>query len=211
MRRRGDRLDLCLILLAAAYLAYVGLSGVGPEWYASADRVADGKVWLLLTSGLNVVVELDAAQWALLAITVAVVIYRLGPRLWWTVALAGHVLSAVIIYAAIEIAVRLGSASAETTAAEADYGISIVLAASLGALTASALLARERKPAGMDPGDKVALALGLCGLLGMIAVSFGWYDSEHLIGYTIGFLLTRFLVRRKVWGIVGDGLFERPR
>lgn len=211
MRRRGDRLDLCLILLAGTYLAYVGLSGVGHEWYASADRVAEGKVWLLLTSGLNVVVELDEAQWALLAITVAVVIYRLGPRLWWIVALTGHVLSAVIVYAAIEVAVWLGSSSAEATAAETDYGISIVLAASLGALTASALLARERKEGGMDPGDKVALALGICGLLGMIAVSFGWYDSEHLIGYTIGFFLTRILVRRKVWGIAGDGLFERPR
>ena len=211
MRRRGDRLDLGLILLAAAYLAYVGLSGVGHDWYASADRVADGKVWLLLTSALNVVVELDEVQWVLLAATTAAVIYRLGPRLWWTVALAGHLISAIITYAAIELAVAVGSGSAAATAREADYGISIVLASGLGALTASALLARNRKDGDWSRADRAALVCGLIGLAGMIAVSFGWYDSQHLIGYAIGFFLTRLLVERKVWGIGGGGTFEKLR
>jgi hypothetical protein len=209
--RRGDRLDLCLILLAGIYLAYVGLSGVGHEWYASADRVTEGKVWLLLTSALNVVVELDEAQWALLALTVVAVIYRLGPRLWWAAALSGHIVAAIVSYAAIELAIAFGSGSAEITAGEADYGVSIVLAASLGALTASGLLARERKSGRMDLADRLALAFGLVGLAGMIAVSYGWYDSQHLIGYVIGFFVTRHLVNRKVWGIGGDGLFEKPR
>ncbi|HTU15084.1 MAG TPA: hypothetical protein VMF31_07795 [Solirubrobacterales bacterium] len=207
--RRGDRLDLALILLAAAYLVFVGLGGAGHEWYASADRVADGRVWLLLTSALNVVVELDEVQWLMLAVVTAAVIYRLGPRLWWTVSLTGHVGSAIISYGLIEIAVALGSGSAEITARESDYGISIVLAAGLGALTASALLARERGDFGA--ADRAALIAGLAGLAGMFAVSFGWYDIQHLIGYVIGFLLTRFLVGRKVWGIGAGGRFETPR
>jgi len=207
--RRGDRLDLALILLAAAYLVFVGLGGAGHEWYASADRVADGKFWLLLTSALNVVVDLDEVQWLLLALVTAAVIYRLGPRLWWTVSLTGHVVSAIVSYGVIEIAVGLGSNSAEITARQSDYGISIVLAAGLGALTASGLLARERGPVGT--ADRAALIVGLLGLAGMFVVSFGWYDSQHLIGYVIGFFLTRYLVSRKVWGIAGGGRFEKLR
>ncbi|MDQ2700198.1 MAG: hypothetical protein M3Y23_02590 [Actinomycetota bacterium] len=207
---RGERLDLLLIVLAIAYLAYVGLGGVGHEWYASADRVTeDGKVWLLFTSALNVVVELDEVQWVLLALTTAAVIHRLGPRVWWLTSVAGHVVSALITYAVIEFAVWAGSGSAAATARESDYGVSIVLAASLGALTASALLGGERKAGGMDLYDRVALTCGLIGLVGMVAVSFGWYDSQHLIGYVIGFFLTRYLVRRKVWGI-GDGSRYEP-
>ena len=209
--RRGERFDLFLILLAVAYLAYVGLSGVGHDWYASADRVTDGKVWLLLTSALNVVVELDAVQWSMLALATAAVIYRLGPRVWWTTALAGHVLSAVISYSLIELAVALGSGSAEASARESDYGISIVLAASLGALTASGLLARERKGGDASRADLAALAFGLLGLVGMIAVSLGWYDMQHLIGYIIGFFLTRYLVNRRIWGIASGGKFETLR
>ncbi len=197
--------------LAAVYLAFVGLSGVGHEWYASADRIAEGKVWLLLTSSLNVVVELDTVQWFLLAAATVAVIYRLGPRVWWITALTGHVVSALISYAAIEIAVELGSGSAAASAREADYGVSIVLAASLGALTESGLLAGERNPEGRDLGDRISIACGLIGLAGMVAVSFGWYDSQHLIGYAIGFFMTRWMVRRKKWGIAGDGTFERLR
>jgi len=211
--RGGDRLDLFLILLAMAYLAFVGLGGVGHEWYASADRVTDdGKVWLLFTSALNVVVELDEVQWVLLALTTGAVIYRLGPRLWWAVALSGHVVSAIVSYVLIEIAVAFGSGSAAASARESDYGISIVLASGLGALLASALLARGRSGGRMDTGDRVALCCGLLGLAGMLAVSFGWYDSQHLIGFVIGFFLTRYLVERRTWGIAsGEGVFETPR
>lgn len=210
--RPGNRLDLFLILLAVGYLAFVGLGGVGRDLYASADRVTDdGQIWLLLTSALNIVVELDAVQWLLLALTTGAVIYRLGPRLWWMVALTGHVVSALVSYALIEVALALGSESADATAREFDYGISIVLAAGLGSLLASALLARERKGA-MDTGDRLAFGFGLIGLAGMIAVSFGWYDIQHPIGYLIGFFLTRYLVKQRTWGIAtGRGLFETPR
>jgi hypothetical protein len=190
--------DLGLVALAAAYVVYVGVSGVGSHLYASADQVSDGEVWLLVTSALEVVKTLDTVQWVLLAGAVGLTIYRLGPRIWWVVALTGHVGSAIISYAVIELAIALDSSSADHTAAQSDYGVSIVLAASLGALTASARHA-ARKEGPMNRGDRVALWVGLVGLLGMIAVSFGWYDVQHLIGYAIGFFLTRYLAKKPRW------------
>jgi len=194
-----DRIDRLLIALAAAYLAVVAFGISGPGLHSSADRVADGDLWLLLTSALNVVPELDVPQWILLAASVAVVIWRHGPRLWWSVALAGHVGAAVVSYAVIGLAVALGSGSADATAGESDYGISIVLAATLGALAAGGFAVPAARRTRTDVG---AMVLGLVGLAGMIAFSVGWYDMQHVIGYAIGFVLCGWLLERRVfaWG-----------
>lgn len=192
--------DLGLIGLAIAYLAYVGVSGVGPRLYSSADEVTDdGRIYLLFTSALDVVSTLATVQLILLVAAMAFVIYRLGPRIWWAVALTGHIGAATLSYAVIELAIALGSQSANHTAAQADYGVSIVLAATLGALTASALPFHRAPTDAMASGDRAALWIGLVGFAGMIAVSFGWYDVQHLLGYTIGFLLTRFLRTKPFW------------
>ncbi|MGK2956390.1 MAG: hypothetical protein ACSLFI_12065 [Solirubrobacterales bacterium] len=191
--------DLGLIALAIIYVVYVGTSGVGSHYYASADRVTDdGRVWLLATSALEVVKTLDTVQWVMLAGAVGLAIYRLGPRIWWAVALTGHIGSAIISYGIIELAILLDSGSADRTAAQADFGVSIVLAASLGAVMASAIDA-SRQEGAMSRGDRVALCIGLLGLLGMIAFSFGWYDVQHLIGYGIGFFLARTLAKNPFW------------
>ncbi|MBK5231661.1 MAG: hypothetical protein JJE13_01585 [Thermoleophilia bacterium] len=192
-------LDLGLIALAAGYIVFVGISGVGPHLYASADRVSDGRVWLLATSSLDVANTLSTIQWILLTAAVIVVIFRLGPRIWWLVALTGHIGAAILSYAVIEIAIALGSQSADHTAAQGDYGISIVLAATLGALTASALPFRRGPGDRMDTGDRAALWLGLLGLAGLVAVSIGWYDVQHLLGYGIGFFLAGILRKKTNW------------
>ncbi|MGK2933508.1 MAG: hypothetical protein ACSLFD_12210 [Solirubrobacterales bacterium] len=202
--------DLGLIALAAGYLLFVAVSGVGSHLYSSTDEVTDdGRVWLLLTSGLEVVSTLSVVQWVMLAAGVVFVIYRLGPRIWWVAAIAGHIGAALISYGIIDLAIALGSQSADHTAAEADYGISIVLAATLGALTASALPFRRGPEDPMSTGDRGAMWLGLLGLLGMIIASFGWYDVQHVIGYAIGFILARFLAKKPHW--VGFGTASCPR
>ncbi len=199
-RRVPGFFDLGLIALATGYLLFVAVSGVGAHLYSSTDQVTDdGRVWLLFTSALNVVSTLATVQWILLTAAMAVVVYRLGPRIWWAVGLAGHLGAAILSYVVIEIAIALGSQSANHTAAQADYGISIVLAATLGALTASVLPFRRGADDPMDAADRVALWLGLIGLAGMIAFSFGWYDVQHLIGYLIGFFLAGWLRSRPGW------------
>jgi len=191
-----DRIDRLLIALAIAYLAVVALNISGSDLHSSANKVADGDVWLLLTSALNVVPELDVPQWLLLAASIAVVVWRSGPKLWWTVALTGHVGAAIISYAVIGLAVALGSGSADTTAGESDYGISIVLAATLGALAAGGFAVPANR---RDRADKTAIILGLAGLAGMIAFSVGWYDMQHVIGYAIGFVLAGWLLERRTF------------
>lgn len=188
-----DRIDRLLIFLAAAYLAVIAIGIAGSGLHASADKVSSGDVWLLLTSALNVVPELDVPQWLLLAAAVVVVIWRHGPKLWWTVALTGHIGAALVSYAVIGLAVLLGSGSADQAAAQSDYGISIVLAATVGALAAGGFSV----PSGQRTRtDRVCIGLGLIGLAGMIAFSVGWYDMQHVIGFAIGFVVTGWLLDR---------------
>lgn len=192
-------LDRVLIVAAAAYLIWVGLVGIGTGGHATADLVFEGRPWLLLTSSLEITPEFGWAQWLLLAGVVSAVIYRLGPRLWWAAALAGHVGAALISYTAIEVATQVGSESARISADQSDFGVSIVLASSLGALTASGLPAVRRPESTSNRADRAAVAIGLLGLVGMTVFSVGWYDIQHLIGYAIGFFLTRYLVGREPW------------
>ena len=192
--------DLGLIALAVVYLAFIGVSGVGADLYSSTDEVTDdGRIWLLVTSALNVVSTLATVQWILLAAAVVFAMFRIGPRIWWVVAISGHIGAAIISYAIIELAIALGSQSANHTAAQADYGVSIILAATLGAITASALPFRRTADHPRDTGDRAALWIGLVGLAGMLVVSFGWYDVQHPLGYAIGFLLGGWLLSRPGW------------
>lgn len=153
---------------AAYFVAVIVVSG--PP--ASAAAVAHGRVWLLLTSALDVQGPLPLAQVAIAAAVAGLAIMRLGAWAWWRAALAGHVGSALAAYAAIGLAVLLGSASAERAASRPDYGISCVLAASLGAL----LVTR----------DRVAIAVGAAGTVALVPLSLGWYGSEHLVAVAIG-------------------------
>lgn len=191
-----DRIDRLLIALAGLYLLAVSFGIAGSGLHASADRVGDGDLWLLLTSALSVVPELSVAQMILLTASILVVIWRNGPKLWWCVALAGHIGAALLSYGAIGLAVAIGSGSADAAAGQSDYGVSIVLAATLGAMTASGFAvpstSRTRE-------DKTVIVLGLLGLAGMAAFSVGWYDIQHVIGYGIGFVLAGWLIERRLF------------
>jgi hypothetical protein len=155
-------------LLAAAYFAVAAVGIVAP---ASADAVAGGRVWLLLTSGLAAQAPAPLAQVAITAAVAALVIARLGAAAWWRAALAGHVLSALIVYALI------GLAGATEAATEPDYGVSCVLGASLGAL----LTVRR---------DRVATTVGVLGALALLPLSFGWLGLEHPLSVAIGAAVT---------------------
>lgn len=121
---------------------------------------------------------------AIAAIAAGAVILREGPVTWWLAAIAGHVGSALLAYALIAIAAVLGSAGADRASDDPDFGVSCVLGASVGALLASAVLAR--RDGARDAGTTVALAAGLTGAAAMLALSAGWLDAEHGLSVALG-------------------------
>lgn len=195
LSRPRSAVDWLLIWLAVAYFAVVAIRDFGSSIQSSADALADGEVWTLLTSALEVEGGVPGLQLLLTAIVAGAVIVREGPRLWWGVALAGHVGSALIAYGIIGIAELLSSASADRVADDADYGVSCVLAASLGALAVSGFLAARGKNA--DSWDRVALVAGLIGIVALLPLSFGWYGIEHPIAYLLGAGVAAFAIRRR--------------
>jgi hypothetical protein len=197
-----DWSDRLLIAFAVLYLTVIAVGIAGADLHASADEVSGGDAWLLITSSLAVVPTLEIPQLILLAAAVGIVIWRHGPKLWWSCAAVGHIGAALVSYAVIGVAIWLGSESADATAARADYGISIILAATLGAMTAGALAAPKDE---RSRADQVVIALGIIGLVGMLAFSIGWYDMQHAIGYGIGFALAGWLIDRRVFA------WTRPR
>jgi hypothetical protein len=196
-----------LTLLAVLYVGYVfvvtgaGRLGVGVptphDVGASVDAIEDGKVPRLLSSGLVVDGSLPLLQVTVLAIVVAAVIAREGAVRWWPAAIAGHVGSALLAYLAIVIADGLGSGSAEQTSAQLDYGISAVLAASVGALLVSGIAGmqgrRARTATRADRWITTACALSLTI---WIPLSIGWYAAEHLIAFALGCGAMALIYRR---------------
>jgi hypothetical protein len=208
--RRGTWLDRLLIVLAVAYFAVAAIWDFGDWVRASADEVGDGRVWVLFTSSLEVAGSVPLLQVLLGAAVAAAVIVREGPRLWWVVAVVGHVGSGLIAYGIIGLAELLDSRSAERVADNADYGVSCVLAASLGALAMSGALALGRRQGRRARRwDGAALGFGLLGMVGLLPVSFGWYDVEHPISYALGAAFAWLIIRRRSRSAPASGQAQR--
>jgi hypothetical protein len=167
-RSTRTRSDLIPRALAAAYFVVAAVGVVAP---ASADAVAGGRIWLLLTSALAAQGPAPLTQVVVAAAVAALVVNRLSAAAWWRAALAGHVLAALIAYTAIALAGATGAA------AVSDYGVSCVLGASLGALLTV-------------HGDRVAVAVGAIGALAVLPLSFGWLGIEHPLSVVIGAAVT---------------------
>lgn len=180
-------LDRVLIALAAVYYlaaAVVTVLTRAGTWspsafQSSAERIGDGELQRLLSSALVVAGSVAGLQIALGVLTAGLFILLEGPRLWWAVALVGNCGSALIAYAIIGVSAALGSGSAEAAADEPDFGVSCVLAATLGGLLAS----------GLGRHNRWVVALAVLGLIGLLPVSFGWLDIEHPLAYALGALV----------------------
>ena len=159
---RPPRRDCLLIALAAAYFVAAAIGIVAPS---SADAIAHGRVWLLLTSALAAQGPAPLAQVAIAAGVAALAIDRLGAAAWWRAALAGHIVSALLAYALIAVA------NAHAAAATPDYGVSCVLGASLGALLTVKGNAR---------------VVGAVGTLALVPLSFSWIGLEHPLSVAVG-------------------------
>ena len=178
-----------MLSVAAYVLVLAAIQATGwPDWETLASspaRIADGQVWLLLTSGL-VVDGLPWLQLGLLAVVLALAQPRLGTAGLWIVALAAHVGATLVAYAGVGL-LRLADPAAVAGAVDQpDYGVSVILAGQAGALAVTARTAR---------GALTVCALALLGFAVGVVGSSTLASAEHLLGFAIGALTARLLRR----------------
>jgi hypothetical protein len=181
MRRIGIAGAIGYLGLVAVFEAARSAGG-GPEVREVASSPAgllSGHVWQLFSSGF-IVVGKPVAQLIVTTIAVIAVLVLFGPGLFWRAAFAGHVVATVIAYAGIGVLWLVARGDVDHVVDEPDYGISCVLAGTLGALTGAGL--RRPKPWAV-PAAAAATALVLA------AVTPWRYDltsAEHVLAFALG-------------------------
>jgi hypothetical protein len=176
LRRARDRIGLASVVAYLVVVAIIEATG-WPDWQALAatpDQVANGELWLLLSSGL-VIDGLPWLQFSVLAIVMALAYVRVGAGRLWAAGLTAHVGSALLAYAGIGVLNLLG-ADIGDIAAEPDYGVSVLLAGELGAIAVSG-------------GRRTALLVGGLGVAGFgigLADANALANVEHLLGFLLG-------------------------
>jgi hypothetical protein len=141
--------------------------------------LAQGKVWLVLTSAL-LVSGPPLLELAGLVLAIGVLVRREGPASFWRAGFGGHVGGTLLAYAAVGILWVI----ARSTVHAPDYGVSAVWLGVLGAVFVS--IAAERRRHVLGGIEKAALAL--CALAAVIGAVF--FDplpaAEHTLAFLIG-------------------------
>jgi hypothetical protein len=168
--------------LVAAFEAERSAGG-GPQVRdvaSSPSGLLSGHAWQLLTSGFIIAGE----PWAQLALTTAAVItvvVLFGPGLFWRAAFAGHVVATIIAYLGVAVLWLVARRDVDHVVDEPDYGISCVLAGTLGALAGARLRAWNR------PLALVAAAVAMVLILAAVALaSYDLTGAEHGLAFVLG-------------------------
>ena len=159
------------------------LFGVPLSSFASSPRlVGDGRVWLLVTSGV-----LADNPWlpslAGFAIALAVALWVLPGRVVVSAALAGQVLSALLVYGSIGLVRLLDAHAFDSVVGQSDFGLSAVIAAWIGAVAGVywCRYTSARGRAGVVLGCLCCLGAGLA-----FRPHLTFLDSEHVVAFAIG-------------------------
>jgi hypothetical protein len=150
---------------------------------ASAEKIGAGEIWLLPASALVVdrPVYVGLVAFGLLGFAALRIC---GTRVFWVVAVMGHIGSTLAVYAIIG-ASRLTDPDVFTRAlASQDFGVSAMQGAWVGAIAATTW---DR--AGADPKGRAFVASGVCAIAGV-----AWWlhpdpsilTTEHLFAFLIG-------------------------
>lgn len=175
-------------ILAGFYVAAVSavavsraVGGVPPigDVALTPDRLAEGRVYLLLTSAF--VVQGPVVPQLLLVGGLAAAVVRVrGSRAFWGAALLGHVGATLLVYGGVALLYLEDAGWVERLLDEPDYGISCVWAGALG--VAAALCWRAR-------GGRAA-AVAVVALVAVLsAFSDGLALPEHVVAFCLGALL----------------------
>ena len=174
---------VCVCLLTAATQTRSLRIGV---LASSPNKIVHGKLWSLLTCGLVVQQPLLISLLCLAALAgLAVVVC--GPRLLWITAVAGHICSTLIAYAALAVLRALRPHAFSALLTRPDYGVSAISAAWLGALAATGWQWRDQTRRGRLP---IVLAVAATALFAfMLRHGLTVLDSDHVFAFAIGVVL----------------------
>jgi hypothetical protein len=150
---------------------------------SSATTVASGRVWVLPASALIVdrPVLVGLVAFGLLAVAT---LRFCGARMFWLVAVVGHVGSTLFVYAIIGSTQLANPEMFASAAARPDFGVSAIQGAWVGAITASLWIRA------CTDRDRGLVAAGVCAV-----ACVGWWlhpdpsilTTEHLFAFFIGF------------------------
>ncbi len=186
-RRPGAR-DVGATLAAAYVLSVIVLALVRAvadvptidQVALTPSRLAEGRMWLLFTSGF--VVAGPAIPQILALAALAGCLNRFGGSLlFWRSALAGHILSTLLTYAGVGVLALAHAGIANGLLDEPDYGISAVWAGALGAAAVGSFLGPP------DHGRRPWLAYAAVAVIIVIsAFSRGLALPEHALAFALG-------------------------
>lgn len=179
------RVALSAFVLAVCGLTAAQRAGAVPldRVAASPDKIAQGKFWLLLTSGLFADRPTVPSLFALVLFGFAALAVC-GPRVLWISALVGHAGSTLLVYYSIAL-VRISHPNAfHEVLGTQDIGLSAICAAWLGAVSA---VAWRRTGPRARRRAAIVLAVALIGLIAwLVRPDLTVLDTDHGIAFVIG-------------------------
>jgi hypothetical protein len=140
------------------------------ELAATPRAIEDGRLWLLLTSAAIADRPAIPSIAGLVVVGLAALAMS-GQRVFWTAAILGHVLSTVVVYAALDLA--------SYSVATPDFGTSAMIAAWIGVI---AYRVRRRGRGVAAPALCVAAAL----VGWLLRPDLDVLDTEHLVALALG-------------------------
>jgi hypothetical protein len=174
---------LLAVVVVSAVTAATRIGAIRLRWLASSPRqVADGRVWLLVSSAFvaDRPIVLSIAAFGGFAVVAAIVC---GARLLWISAALGHVGSTLAAYAGLGVVRSIDPDAFAATVDRLDFGVSAIIAAWLGAIV---VVEWRRHPGRAARTALVGFCL-LCLLVGLAAdTNLTVLDLDHLYAFAIG-------------------------
>lgn len=178
------------LLTALHRVGIIGLSNLA----ASPRAVADGRLWLLLSSGA---IAANPPLWSLLSFCglAFLTLALCGPEILLLAAFFGQTCSTLLGYSIIGVARLLDPGTFQPLVSAPDYGVSAISAAWLGAVATVAW--RRRRESFIRAGVVLACVMVACVAWFVRGGGLDVLDSEHVFAFAIGVATARAVPPRR--------------